>query len=822
MRRTRWIDVAMVDVAMVMVVLAALIGTTPVWAQSAGRIEGQITRPGGQGIGGVAVVVQGLGRATISDNKGQYTFEDVPAGTYSLSFTLGDRVDNEEGVEVTAGRATDVSTEVDWEISFVETITVFSASRQTERITEAPAAVTMIPEEQIAREATNGQIPKLLEFTPGAEVTQSGLYDFNFNTRGFNSSLNRRILTLIDGRDPSVPFLGSQEWAAVSFPLDDLATVELVRGPGSALYGADAFNGVLNMVTKAPRYSQGGRIQVSGGELDTRRADLRWSADLGADWYLKVTGGYQESEDFSVSRNVASGGPEYRPCTAPGQTDCVEPEVVPLFANEDELSFGGVRFDKYFGGKVLTFEGGTASIEGPLAVTGIGRVQLLDVDRPWARVNFNTVHVNALAYYNRRDASDQRSLRSGGQLVLDTENFVGELQANTNFANGDGRIIGGVYYKEEDIDSANSAGAQTLMFNPRNEDFQGAFGQLDYNFTDKLKGVFAARFDDSSLHDSQFSPRASLVYAITPDHTIRGSFSEAFQVPNYSEFFLRVDVAPPITALAPIEGICALGGVSCGFNQPVRVLATGNPELSVEEVQSVELGYTGIINRKAFLTVDLYQNDYDNFITDLITRFQAELGGLFNNLFPLYQPPAGLPAPLQAQLLATLQGALGPQFVFLSNDPVTGAPILVPVSYINFGEAESSGLEIGLNYYASDNWVFDFAYTYFDFDVAQQLAADPVLPNTAENRYSFGLSYIGDRFDASLKYRYSEGFDWNAGVFRGPVPSYDVTSLAANYRFNESWLVGIDVSNLLDNDDYQSFGGDLVGRRALARIEFAW
>jgi len=799
--------------AVLVTVLAVLLASVPVWAQGSGRIEGRITRPEGNPVGGVAVVLQGVGRATITDNQGNYDFDDVPPGTYTLSLTLGNQSATEDDVEVSAGETTDVTTVVDWKISFIETITVFSASRQTERITEAPAAVTLIPEEQIQREAASGQIPKLLEFTPGAEVTQSGLYDYNFNTRGFNSSLNRRILTLIDGRDPSVPFLGSQEWGAVSFPIDDLATVELVRGPGSALYGADAFNGVLNMVTKAPRHSRGGTVRLTGGELDTQRVDLRWATDLGGDWYFKVTGGYLESDDFAVSRNLGSGGPEYAG---------LEPEIVPLFTDRDELSFGGIRFDKYFGGNVLTFEGGTANIEGPVAQTGIGRVQLLDVERPWWRANFNTPHVNLLAYSTTRDASDQRSLRSGGLLVLDTDNFVGEVQANTNFANGKGRLIGGAYYKEEDIDSAAPSGVQTLMFEPRSEDFEGAFAQLDYEFTDKFKGVFAARYDDSSLHDSQVSPRISLVYALNPDHTLRASFSEAFQVPNYSEFFLRVDVAPPITALAPIEGICQLGGVSCGFDQPVRVLATGNPALEVEEVQTLEIGYTGVINRKAYLTLDLYQNDYDNFITDLITRFQPELGGLFNDLFPPYQAPAGLPAPLEATLLATLQGALGPQFVFLSNDPTTGAPILVPVSYINFGEAEASGAELGLNYYISDDWVFDLAYAYFDFDVAQQLPADPVLPNTAENKFSLGLSYIGQRFDASVKYRHTDSFDWNAGVFRGPVPSYDVVSVTANFRFADNWLFGVDVSNVLDDEKYQSFGGDLVGRRALARIEFSW
>src|SRR4030095_5220641 len=182
-------------------------------------------------------------------------------------------------------------------------ITVYSVSRREERVTDAPAAVTVVPQQDIEIKASSGQIPKLLEFSPGVDFTQSGLYDTNFNTRGFNSSLNRRILTLIDGRDPSVPFLGSQEWAAGSFPMDELSRVELVRGPGSALYGANAFNGVLNMTTKAPRGSEGGQLRVTGGDPDTLRGDLRWAGGFGTDWFVKVVGGYVESDDFTRSRN---------------------------------------------------------------------------------------------------------------------------------------------------------------------------------------------------------------------------------------------------------------------------------------------------------------------------------------------------------------------------------------------------------------------------------------------------------------------------------------------------------------------------------------
>jgi outer membrane receptor protein involved in Fe transport len=251
-------------------------------------------------------------------------------------------------VVVTAGRTATVEPEVDWTVSYVDTITVYSASRQTERITEAPAAITVISEEQIAREGNSGQVPKLLEFTPGAEVTQSGLYDFNFNARGFNSSLNRRILTLIDGRDPSVPFLGSQEWAAVSFPLDDLASLELVRGPGSALYGADAFNGVLNMVTKAPRFSQGGKVQATGGDLSHQAARLPLPPASSA-------AASTPRRPAAIRRARTSRSPATWPAAVPSTGLCgVGPPRLPRSGSRcrcpdrNEIAYGGVRLDKHF------------------------------------------------------------------------------------------------------------------------------------------------------------------------------------------------------------------------------------------------------------------------------------------------------------------------------------------------------------------------------------------------------------------------------------------------------------------------------------------
>lgn len=796
----------------VLTVLCVFILSSTLLAQATGRISGRVVKQdGGGGIGGVVVVINELGEATLTDSNGAFAFDRVPAGSYTLSYTAGDRVESGT-VEVAAGSTARVDKSVDWQLSFAEEVTVYSASRQVERIVEAPAAVSVIAEEEIALAAPTGQLPKVLESAPGVDFTQSGVYDFNFNTRGFNSSLNRRILTLIDGRDPAVPFLGAQEWGALSYPLDEMSSIELVRGPGAALYGANAFNGVLNMTTKQPRYSEGGKIQLTGGDLDTFRGDFRFADELGAGWFYKVLGGYQQGEDFGQSRNVTV---EYTvPCGPLGGSNCLRREARPLALTENEIAFAGARLDKYFdNGHAFTFEAGGATLEGPIFQTGIGRVQVTDVERPWARLNYNTLHWNVSGYYDARNADEQVALASGALLYEDSHNLHGEIQGNYAFNANKGRIVGGVAYNEQDVDTANPAGVQSLMTEPRTEHQEAVFGQLEYSFTPNIKAVVAARYDESTLHDSQVSPKAALVYSPHANHAIRLNYNEAFQVPNYSEFFLNVPAGAPInlsaleTALAPF-----LGGVPLGFGF-VPIIARGNPNLELEEITSYEIGYSGIFQSKLYLTADYYQNEVTNFVTDLLPGV--------NPTFGRYAPPAVLPQQVQNIILAQLQANL-PASVFagLSNLP-NGAPAVI-FSYANAGEVDTEGFEIAANYYLTNSWILDFNYSWFDFDVKQQALGDVLLPNAPEHKFNAGVGYRGQRFDASLKYRWVDDFFWAAGVFQGDVPSYDVVNFAANYRVLDNVTVGLNISNALDNEHWETFGGDILERRALAYLGFTW
>jgi iron complex outermembrane receptor protein len=772
---------------------------------ASGRIAGKVTRTNGSPLAGVIVQAVGSSKATTTDANGSYTLEGIAPGTYDVSFSAGEFGATQEAIVVTGGETTRLDKIVDWRISIAETMTVTAASRYTERIVEAPAAVTVVAREDIEAAAPTGQAPRVIENAPGIDFTQSGLYDFNFNARGFNTTLNRRILTLIDGRDPSVPFLGSQEWAALSVPIDEFQSVELVRGPGSALYGANAFSGVLNMTTRLPRASTGGRLTVTAGELNTKRADFRHAGGFGNDWYYRVVGGYQKSDDFARSRRTSV---EYAGLPREG---------IPLPLDEVETQFGGLRLDKHFdGGELLTLEGGWGKVKGPIFVTGIGRVMVTDATRPWARLNYNMPHWNVLGYWDARKANDQRALSSGASLYEDSHNLHGEVQTNWQFMNGRARVIGGVAYNQQKIDTANPSGVQTLMAEAKTEDQQSAFGQFEFEPMDRLKFVAAARYDDSTLHDGQFSPKGAVVFSITPQQTIRYGYNRAFQRPNYSELFLTAPAAAPVDLAAaaaanPASAPLAPVLTQLGFS-PMPILARGNNNLDVEKVKSHEVGYQGIFGGKFYLTLDYYRSNMSDFVTDLLPGV--------NPAYARYTIPTSLPGPVQAGLNAFLRAALGARFGGLTT--VGGRPALV-FSYANAGKVDTQGAEVAFNYYVTNHWVFDFNYSWFDFNVKEEtVPGDVLLPNAPDQKWNAGVAYRGGKFDAKIAYRNVDAFRWAAGVFVGDVPAYDVVNLSGRYRISDTFSVGAEVTNFLDDEHWESFGGDILHRRALGFVTVNW
>jgi len=774
-------------------------------AEDPGRIQGQVTKAG-KPVGGVDVVLKELSLSTLTDKNGAYTFDRLLAGKYVLIFKQGENSVTRKDIVVTAGRTTQCDVDVEWEALLAYSVTVYAASRRTERVVDAPAAANVVEEAEIEREIVHGELPKILETTPGVDSTQSGLYDFNLNARGFNSSMNRRVLTLLDGVDMSIILLGAQNWPWVTSFLPDLASLELVRGPGSALYGANTYNGVLSLSSKDPRYSQGGLARFSLGEPGTARLDLRYAGHLGKGWFFTILGGYQENKGFTLSRNESV---EY-----PG----LPRETVPLWSDKLKTLNAKIRLDKHFGnGSVLTLETCYVDHKGDVFIAAAGRMQGKDTSIPLVRINFHSPHWNISAY--RLGGVDWQgiSLGSGGLLFGDLSRTHGEIQGFTDFAKGKGRLVGGFSVRRESVDSANALDVQTLTSKPVNEHMEGVYAQLDYFFTDKLKFVLAGRQDFSTLHDPRFSPKAALVYSFNPGHSLRLTISQAFQSPNYSEFFMKIPVAPAVNLSAIENGLsAAFGGRDLGLGfKNIPVFGLGNENLKVEEITGFEIGYSNVFARKLIFHLNYYRNKLKNFITDPLPGVNPAYGP--------YAPPSELPPEIRAAIVTTLQKNLPPSlFALMSNSLEDGSAIFAAASYTNAGKVNSQGTELDLRYFLGERWNVDFNYTWFDYKVKEELIADKILANTPEHRINLGMAYVSDRFDMSLRYRWVDGFPWAAGIFAGDIKSYSLIELTSNFKIGDGFSFGVNISNLLNNKHYEIFGGDILRRRAVASISYRW
>lgn len=827
-------------------------------AMANGTLKGTIVKDG-KPVAGVIVLVNETKSTTISSGKGEFDLK-LPAGTYTVIFSLGNNVLTKTGVFVEDNDTTELELEVDWEIGVVESVTVTAAARAA-KIVDAPAAVTSVTEEEIEEQASTGQVPKILEFTPGAEVTQSGLYDFNFNTRGFNSSLNRRVSTYIDGRDAGVVLLGAQEWAAVSGGLDDIASLEFIRGPSAALYGANASSGVINITSKAPRDSIGSLLRATGGELESHGMDFRRAAEIGNGWYYKVLAGFKRSGDFAVGRNEdVVDQPEYSEfCMLIGETDCL-PAEKSLFRDQDnDINYGSLRFDKYLtDDKLLTFEAGISNIKGPLFQTGIGRVQTIEAERPYYRVAYSAPRWNFLAHYAGRKGDQvnlTRDLIVNFELISDTVRYGFEGQANWNFFDEKLRLVVGVAHTEESVDTVNPAtGGQTVVYEPIETDRQAVFSQLDYKVNDRFKLVFAGRVDQNTLHDTQFSPKAAAVYSFNARNSVRMTYNEAFQVANYSEFFLhtRISAFPMGGFVRTIcEGPLLPQPVDCGIDGDfVDILAVGNDDLELEKTKAWEVGYSGLYSDKVFLTVDYYRSKNKDFITDLVPQVGTILGDLEGCVDSAGNPQTDVTkCPINSDYLPwvgpddaentilfgtlTVAQALrnavdnsvgGNSLGFRLARDLDGDTVVIARTYSNIGEVETQGVDFGLQYFIAKWLKLQLSFSWFDFEI---LDSDPrineiLLPNTPEYKGSAMLTFNRKDWSASAGARWVEGFRWSAGVFQGDVDDYTTVDLSGSYQIVDGVSVGINIANALDEKLRQTFGGDFLERRALVNVTARW
>ena len=719
-------------------------------AQETGSLTGKVVEDlTGEPLAFINVVIENTGLGAATDMSGYYKFTRIPAGTHRIIVSAVGYSRLAETVIIEAGKETIKNFIINKTTVDMGEVVVYGASLRQERITEAPSSITVLESRDIQRFASHGQIAKLLEMEPGIDITQNGLFDFNINTRGFNSSLNRRVLILLDGRDLGTAFLGATEWNGLSTPLEELGRIELVRGPGSALYGANAFNGVMNISSLRPKDSKGTRINLSAGESSSLRGDARFSNVVGKLSYKVMIGGYQ-GKSFATSRKNFNF--EYEGLTA------LNNEQIDLNTDAIQSIYGSLRVDYDISNmSFVTAEGGYTTVENETIVTGIGRVQVQKAGRPWARLNYNGYGFNMMYWTNGRvNIEPEKSLSTGLDLIQDAWIHHAEAQYNFNTLENKLFVVFGASQRFISIDTK-----QTLMLEARNDNTSSIFSQLEYKITNSFKALGAVRWDRSTLHESEISPKLALVYSFSPSHSVRATYNQAFQSPNYSEQYLYVKSPPTIPPFT------------------TSTVYTGNPDLITEKITGYEVGYKGIFYNTLFLTLDVYYNQLKDFITDLGPTGES----IFEN---------------------------GIRYAVWS--------------YSNAGKVNEYGFDIAANYYLTDEIVIDANYSYFEYEVIERDPNDYLLPNSPKFKVSGGVTYYHpDGHSAALKVKIIPTFPWAAGIYRdADVLEYTMLNFGATYRVTQFLSLNLNVTNLLNEEHYEILGGSLLKRRALftASINF--
>ena len=229
---------------------------------------------------GANVVLSGNGLSTgaATDINGEYYIKDVPLGSYQIKITYIGYSDFNSNLEVSSDSQT---FNAQLSISAIQLDEyIVTASRRREKITDAPAAISVISELKI-RNASNPNLGDYFKNIKGVDFTASGLDSYNLGARGFNSSFSSRLLTLTDGRMANVPSLRLIAYNVIPLTSDDVRQIEVVLGPSSALYGPNAHAGVVNIISKRPKESKGTVVGITGGTRNFLKTQVRHAGSIG-------------------------------------------------------------------------------------------------------------------------------------------------------------------------------------------------------------------------------------------------------------------------------------------------------------------------------------------------------------------------------------------------------------------------------------------------------------------------------------------------------------------------------------------------------------
>jgi iron complex outermembrane receptor protein len=643
----------------------------------------------------------------------------------------------------------------------IEEQVIVTASRSEEALVNAPAAVTLIPSAIIeSSPATN--VGDLLRAVPGINITQVSARDVNITTRGATSTLATSQLALVDGRSLYLDFFGMVMWDLLPSNPHEIKQIEVVRGPASAVWGANAMTGVVNVITKTPRElaNEGGNA-VTIGVGAFRRSVTGRDEDAGSLFYVNGSRAMAVNDRWSYKFSAGYFTQDAMPRPA-GTISNSFNTPYPAFANTgtSQPKFDTrVDYDLSDGAR-MTFAGGVNWTEG-LIYTGIGP---FDVDSS-SRLGYATArytkggrHIGFFTNLLNGDAANLLTVGVNRQpigLTFDTKTF--DIDA------GDVRAIGTRHAFTFGGNFRHNAFDITLapLAEDRNEG--GAFIQDEIFLSDRFRWVVGGRVDKfSSIDNAVFSPRTTFMYKPSANQTVRASFNRAFRAPSLINNHLDVTILTPVT------------------------LPTG-------ALFAFELGYTGVVGGRTTVTASVYWNSTDGTIGFTPVTFYGSTA-----------PPPGWPFPAAAVPVNTFPSSY---------------------TYLNLGTVKDKGIELGADT-AINRFVSVFAnYSYQWMPEIEDFPPGVTINDVnwpAKNRFNAGFNFNYQRYLGNLSVNYTDEAYWQDVLdarFAGTTDAFTLVNGAVGLRWlGERIVTSVKVTNIGDQEVQQHIFGDILRRQVVGEV----
>src|SRR5260221_5426870 len=449
-------------------------------------------------------------------------------------------------------------------------INVTSAARKSQRAEDVPAAVYVITKADIRRSGLT-TLPELLRLVPGVQVAQVNANKWAVSIRGFNNLYSNKLLVLVDGRSVYSRTFGGVFWDMQDVVMSDIDRIEVIRGPGGAVWGANAVNGVINVITRSAADTQGLAANVRVGPFESERAGIRYGGTRGG-----------------VAYRVFSQWSGYGDAAQPAQT---------VFQDRWHSLTNGFRIDGSRGTDAVLAQGYVTmnqtrpgwfelpNLEPGVTPTtdGISHAREASVLSRWTRTRIDGTAIQVQAYYT--DTHRDEGIVDFSERTSDVDG-----QYETRLGSRHGLMLG-AGYRHVHVSSADTL---TVQLGPRRADTFNTFLQDEIVVRKDLSLTLGSRLEHDTLGGWGLLPSARLMWEVSPTQRVWTAVSRARRTPSFTDRDVHINF-----------------GVLPGPGLPIVFGFRGNPAYASEKFTQAEAGYRMLLGSTASLEVTAFTGSYE-------------------------------------------------------------------------------------------------------------------------------------------------------------------------------------------------------------------